>query len=247
MIHGRNLIVSIDGTAIAGAKSCSFEISQEFLKVCSPTASRVFDKIPTTYDWSMSVDCLIASSSLPKNLTDLLIQGTKVLLTFTDGSNQMRAGYAYVKSCKQTGSVDSLAKFSASFESSGELYNYNMYHVSEWEGHEGGFEIDPQDAGSLIFNNDRHYEIDGVQIALTKPSKLMTYYSEGLLAVYKASYYDIKEAITNNDQQYLDEKLVYYTDVEEDTTNLPEGIYTILVSADYMATPDPLILAFYSV
>lgn len=247
MIHGRNLIVSINGTAIAGAKSCSFEISQEFLKVCSPTASRVFDKIPTTYEWSMSVDCLIPSSSLPKNLTDLLIEGTKVLLTFSDGSNQMRAGYAYVKSCNQTGSVGSLAKFSASFDSSGELYNYNRYHVSEWEGHEGGFKIDPKHEGNLIFNNDRHYEIDGVQIALAKPTKLMTYYSGGLLAVYKASYYDIKQAITNNNRQYLDEKLVYYTDVEKDTTNLPAGTYTILVSADYMDTPDPLILGFYSV
>ena len=247
MIHGRNLIVSIDGTAIAGAKSCSLEISQEFLKVCSPTASRVFDKLPTTYDWSMSVDCLIASSSLPKHLTDLLIKGTKVLLTFSDGSNQMRAGYAYVKSCNQTGSVGSIAKFSASFESSGELYNYNRYHVSEWEGHEGGFTIDPQHAGWLIFNNDRHYRIWGVQIALTKPSKLMTHYYDGLLAVYMASYYDIKEAIATNDHQYLDEYLVYYTDEEEDTTNLQEGTYTILVSADYMDTPDPLILLFYSV
>ena len=248
MIHGRNLIVSIDGTAIAGAKSCSLEISQEFLKVCSPTASRVFDKLPTTYDWSMSVDCLIASSSLPKHLTDLLIKGTKVLLTFSDGSDQMRAGYAYVKSCNQTGSVGSIAKFSASFESSGELYNYNRYHVSEWEGHEGGFTIDPQHVGGwLIFNNDRHYRIWGVQIALTKTSKLMTHYHDGLLAVYMASYNDIKEAIANNDRQYLDEKLVYYTDEEEDTTNLPGGTYTILVSADYMDTPDPLILLFYSV
>ena len=247
MIHGRNLIVSIDGTAIAGAKSCSLEISQEFLKVCSPTASRVFDKLPTTYDWSMSVDCLIASSSLPKHLTDLLIKGTKVLLTFSDGSDQRRAGYAYVKSCNQTGSVGSIAKFSASFESSGGLYNYNRYHVSEWEGHEGGFTIDPQHASWIIFNNDRHYRIWGVQIALTKTSKLMTHYHDGLLAVYMASYNDIKEAIANNDRQYLDENLVYYTDEEEDTTNLPGGTYTILVSADYMDTPDPLILLFYSV
>ena len=247
MILGRNLIVSIDGVPVAGSKSCQFQISQEFLKVCSPTASRVFDKLPTTYDWSMSVDCLIPSSSLPKDLTDLLIKGTKVLLTFTDGSNQMRAGYAYVKSCNQTGSVGSLAKFSASFESSGELYNYNRYHVSEWEGHEGGFTTDPQHADWLIFNNDRHYRIWGVQIALTKPSKLMTHYHDGLLAVYMASYNDIKEAIATNDQQYLDEYLVYYTDEEEDTTNLQEGTYTILVSADYMDTPDPLILLFYSV
>ena len=247
MIHGRNLIVALDGVPVAGAKSCQFQISQNFIKACSPTEGRTKRKVPTDYDWSMSVDCLIPSSNLPKNLTDLLIKGTKVLLTFSDGSDQRRAGYAYVKSCNQTGSVGSIAKFSASFESSGGLYNYNRYHVSEWEGHEGGFTIDPQHASWIIFNNDRHYRIWGVQIALTKTSKLMTHYHDGLLAVYMASYNDIKEAIANNDRQYLDENLVYYTDEEEDTTNLPGGTYTILVSADYMDTPDPLILLFYSV
>lgn len=247
MIHGRNLIVALDGVAIAGAKTCSLQLSQNFIETCSPDSGRVHDKIPTTYDWSVSVDCLIPNSYLPVSLKDKLIAGTKCLLTFTDGSGDNRAGFVYVKSCEESGSIGSLAKFSASFESSGELYNYNRYHVSEWEGHEGGFTIDPQHAGWLIFNNDRHYRIWGVQIALTKPSKLMTHYYDGLLAVYMASYYDIKEAIARNDRQYLDENLVYYTVVEEDTTNLQEGTYTILVSAYYRDTPDPLILLFYSV
>ena len=170
MIHGRNLIVSIDGTAIAGAKSCSLEISQEFLKVCSPTASRVFDKLPTTYDWSMSVDCLIASSSLPKHLTDLLIKGTKVLLTFSDGSDQRRAGYAYVKSCNQTGSVGSIAKFSASFESSGELLKYTQYTPLEFdEGAEWYLCITDN---HIDLSKDRHSSILGVGINVTKTSIL---------------------------------------------------------------------------
>ena len=132
MIHGRNLIVSLDGVAIAGAKSCRLSISQEFLKACSPTASRTFDKIPTTYDWGVSADCLIPASTLSVSLTDKLIAGTKCMLTFTDGSGQNRAGWVYVKNCDEAGPIGSLATFSASFESTGELYKYEMYTANDY-------------------------------------------------------------------------------------------------------------------
>ena len=130
MILGRNLIVSIDGVPVAGSKSCQFQISQNFISVCPPTARRVFNKNPTTYDWSMSVDCLIPNSTLSVSLVDKLIAGTRVLLTFTDGSGQNRAGFAYVKSCDEGGSVGSLATFSASFEADGELYKYTA--MNNW-------------------------------------------------------------------------------------------------------------------
>ena len=247
MILGKNLIVSIDGTPIAGAKSCQFQISQEFLKVCSPTDGRTFSKVPTTYDWSMSVDCLIPSSTLSVSLVDKLIEGTRVLLIFTDGSGQKRAGFAYVKSCDESGSVGSLAKFSASFEADGELYKYSMYSVTKWEDHEGGFNIDPEHSEYIIFNYDHHYRIWGVQIIVSKPSKLLTFYADGLLAVYNASYNDIKYAINNYDQQYLDEKLKYYLDSEEDVVNLTSGTYTVLISAGYVETPSPIIQLLYPV
>ena len=247
MIHGRNLIVSIDGTPRAGAKSCQFQISQEFLNVCSPTEGRTFGKVPTTYDWSMSVDCLIPNSSFSVSLVDKLIAGTRVLLTFTDGSGQKRAGFAYVKSCDESGSVGNLATFKSSFESDGELYKYSTQSVTKWQDHEGGFTIDPENPNKILFNRDHHYSIWGVQIIVSKPSKLLTDYADGLLAVYNASYNDIKNAITNNDQQYLDEKFKYYLDEEEDVVNLTAGTYTVLISAGYLETPSPIIKLLYPV
>ena len=62
MLIGKSLIISLDGVAIAAAKSCRVSISQSFIQACSPTSGRVMTKIPTSYDWSISVDCLIASS-----------------------------------------------------------------------------------------------------------------------------------------------------------------------------------------
>ena len=126
MILGKNLIVALDGVAVAGSKSCKLTVSQNFKEVCSPTEARVMEKIPTTYDWGISVDCLIPSSNLSVSLTDKLIKGTKCFITFTDGSGQNRAGFVYVKNCDEGGNVGSLATFSASFESSGALYKYEI-------------------------------------------------------------------------------------------------------------------------
>lgn len=133
MIHGRNLIVALDGVAIAGAKSCKLKISQDFIQACSPTEGRVMEKIPTTYDWSVSVDCLIPSSNLPVSLTDKLMEGTKCILTLIDGGGQQRFGHVYVKSCDENGNVGSLATFSASFESTGALYKYAQYHAESFQ------------------------------------------------------------------------------------------------------------------
>lgn len=133
MIHGRNLIVALDGVAVAGAKSCKLNVSQNFLEVCSPTEARVMEKVPTTYYWSMSVDCLIPSSNLSVSLTDKLIKGTKCFITFTDGSGQNRAGFVYVKNCDESGNVGSLATFSASFESSGALYKYEIIRPTTFD------------------------------------------------------------------------------------------------------------------
>ena len=247
MILGRNLIVSIDGVPVAGSKSCQFQISQNFLTACSPTEGRVKEKIPTDYDWSVSVDCLIPNSTLSVSLVDKLIAGTKCMMTFTDGSGNRRLGFVYVKSCDENGSIGSLATFSASFESTGALYKYNMYSVTKWQDHEGGFTIDPEHPSDIIFNGDHQYRIWGVQITVSKTSKLNTNYPDGLLAVYKASYNDIKDAITNNDQQYLDEKFKYYLDSEEDIRNLTSGTYTVLLSAGYLETPSPIIQLLYPV
>ena len=159
MILGRNLIVSIDGVPVAGSKSCQFQISQNFIQACAPTEGRTKRKIPTDYDWSISVDCLIPSSTLSVSLVDKLIEGTRVLLTFTDGSGQNRAGFAYVKSCDESGSVGSLAKFSASFEADGSLYKCEIF--GGWDSQQAGdgceLYLDQQEALSCRFEQPNKY------------------------------------------------------------------------------------------
>lgn len=154
MILGRNLIVSIDGVPVAGSKSCQFQISQNFIQACAPTEGRTKRKIPTDYDWSISVDCLIQISTMSVSMVDKLIAGTRVLLTFTDGSGQNRAGFAYVKSCNIGGSVGNLATFSASFESDGALYKYTPYNNGSYPQEGEGFVLD-------IYRDDIYFDYDG--------------------------------------------------------------------------------------
>ena len=205
MILGRNLIVSIDGVPVAGSKSCQFQISQNFLTACSPTEGRVKEKIPTDYDWSMSVDCLIPSSTLSVSLVDKLIEGTRVLLTFTDGSDQNRAGFAYVKSCDEGGSVGSLATFSASFESDGELYKYIAYNNGTYPIEGEGFELG-------IVNNDIYFDYDGqrqggpyvVEVAPNTPGTVYIFANSVWALLANMNDSDVRTLLDRHDSQTLE-------------------------------------------
>ena len=205
MILGKNLIVSIDGTAIAGAKSCQFQIVQDFLKVCSPTEGRTFSKVPTTYDWSMSVDCLIPSSYLSVSLVDKLIAGTRVLLTFTDGSGHNRAGFAYVKSCDESGSVGSLAKFSASFEADGALYKYTAYNNGSFPQESRGFSLGILQ-NNIRFNYDQQSqdEVYVVEVSPNNPGTVMIFTNDVWALLGNMSGSDVRTLLDRHDSQTLE-------------------------------------------
>lgn len=207
MIHGRNLIVALDGVAVAAAKTCSLDLDQSFLEACSPVSGRTHTKIPTTYDWGVSVDGLIANNSSPTvNLDDKLIAGTKCLLTFTDGSGNRRAGFVYVKSCKESGPVGGLATYSASFKSTGPLYKYQELSFGTIQGGDtfaicvvdGEISYDFQSSGT---------ETLGLQVTPTTKSVLFVSITEDW-AVFKNTLEQIEGFIATQHDDYLDECLV---------------------------------------
>ena len=124
MIHGDDIYVltDIDGTQkpVAAAKTGDIDVSQDFIKACSPTEGRTFQKIPTTYDWGVSCDCLMTTTAYAKLILDALRNGTKFTLQFIVGGFKV-TGDVYVKSARITASKGSLAKLAISFESSGPL------------------------------------------------------------------------------------------------------------------------------
>lgn len=221
MIHGRNLIVALDGVAIAAAKTCSLDLDQSFLEACSPVSGRTHTKIPTTYNWGVSVDGLIADNSTPTvDLEDKLIAGTKCLLTFTDGSGNRRAGFVYVKSCKESGSVGNLATYSASFESTGPLYKYIQVKLEFDQGTDGC---------KLVATGGSHLEYDfqasaqdGVALAdLRIPKKGYLYVptSEVWAIFHSETANTISQAFDYADEDYLNR--YYYKYNEGGVTMLP--------------------------
>lgn len=125
MILGRNLILSINGTKLAACKSCSLSVKTNLIDVCSPTERRVMRKRPTTYSWSISADCLMASPVNANLLLDMTKNGEEVTVMFYDTSMGLaRYGQAFITSCDPTGNVNSLATLSISLEGSGDLETY---------------------------------------------------------------------------------------------------------------------------
>ena len=227
MIHGRNLIVALDGVPVAGAKSCQFQISQNFIKACSPTEGRTKRKVPTDYDWSMSVDCLIPSSTLSVLLVDKLIAGTRVLLTFTDGSGQNRAGFAYVKSCDEGGPVGGLATFSASFESDGALYNLIKYNTEPFTEGENLYMYIDQSNDQMVYYWSGSITY-GVQVITTKPSILYPMVNN-VWVVYKETFANIKYSIEDEESTDLYEAEVAHGHTEGKIVQLEANeTYTIL-------------------
>lgn len=231
MILGKNLIVSLNGTPIAAAKSCTFTVSQDFLQVCSPTTSRVFEKIPTTYDWSMSVNGLIANSSLPNSLINLLKEGTKVMLMFTDNSNQKRAGFAYVKVCEEGGSIGALATFSASFESTGPLYNYTALTPELFTEGNGVYIGISNNTITYIFNISTA-ALRGAGMAGGYNSGRFYIMTTNTWAAYKANFNTIKGYLQNQSTTDLNSKLFAFG--AGDGFVIPDATesYTFLTNTD---------------
>ena len=124
MIHGDDIYVLTDigGTMqpIAANKSCDLDVSQDFIKACAPNEGRTFRKIPTTYDWGVSCDCLMSTTQYAKMLIDAVRNGTKYTLQFIVVGFKVK-GDVYIKSCRITATKGSLAKLAITFETSGPL------------------------------------------------------------------------------------------------------------------------------
>ena len=237
MILGKNLIVMMDGEVMAGAKTCNLDISQSFITACSPTEARVMEKIPTTYEWGISVDFLMPNSELPNQLTNYLIEGKKVFLTFTDGSDQKRAGFAYIKSCKQSGSIGSLATFSATFETTGALYRYsNLTRTQAFdEGYEKGLYIRAEDNKAYVYPKGSQSQMMYSSFQISQGQKLLIIYAIATWCISNDTWTHIKNYIsaTPIDNSALQAK---YVTQGEDTYNeiltLPAGYYYMLHNED---------------
>lgn len=235
MILGRKLIVAIDGVAVAGAKSCNFGMSQDFIKACSPVNGRVLTKIPTTYKWSLSCDCLVPNSIFANRAVDMIKEGTKCFVTFTDGQGFRRCGDAYIKSCDYAGSIGSLATFKVTFEPSGPLQTYLAPEPEPFtEGN--GIELIAQGDSDFSLDGSETLNTYGVGFTITKTANV-TVKSRANWAFINIPFdADTKDAVRHADTRPFDGKSKI-TGTNNKTFQLTAGTYTILMTNQIIQNP----------
>lgn len=121
MIQGKDLILSLNGIAIAAAKSGSISTDTSFINVASPIDGAWEHVMPTTLKWSAHTDGLISDPVYIDTLLHMQISKQPISLKFSADGNDVRLGSCYISHIEQTGSVGSLAKYSIDLQGSGPL------------------------------------------------------------------------------------------------------------------------------
>lgn len=122
MIHGKNLILTINGQVIAAAVTCDVTVDTDFISIASPVSGTWTDTMPTRSSWSASCDGLCATMDKADDLINLQTSRTAVTLRFYDTEAGIhRKGSAYIKSVRLSGTLRGIAQYGVSFVGSGEL------------------------------------------------------------------------------------------------------------------------------
>lgn len=118
-ILGKNLIVSVNGTAIAGAKSCRLQISGENIERASATNATWREYIAGRKTWTVACDHLLPRTGTPLRSSAAMVN---TVVTLTVGVEQdVLSGSALVKTWEVSGAVGTLAVGSFQFQGSGPL------------------------------------------------------------------------------------------------------------------------------
>lgn len=121
VVHGKKLIITVDGSAIAGAKSCEINIQCDDIEVASATQGKWREFLSGRKDWSVTCGHLLPASGTPLKSSAAMV-GTKVVLSIqTDMTSDILTGSAIVKTWRASGAVGNLATGAFSFRGSGAL------------------------------------------------------------------------------------------------------------------------------
>lgn len=121
VIHGRNLIIMVGGTAIAGAKSCEINVDGEQIETASASTGTWRTFLAGRKEWSVSCGFLIPASGTPLK-SEVAMVNTTVTLTVQSGlSGDTLTGSAIVKAWKASGTIGNLSQGSFQFRGNGAL------------------------------------------------------------------------------------------------------------------------------
>lgn len=121
IIHGRNLIIMLNDTAIAGARSCEVNVNCEEIETSSPSQGAWREFLAGRKEWTASTSHLLPSGDGHLQ-SEAAMVGQTVTLRFVERDTEdILTGQAIVKGWKATGTLGNLAQGSFTFRGSGSL------------------------------------------------------------------------------------------------------------------------------
>lgn len=115
VIHGRDLIISINGTPVAAARSCEISVDDDMIEVTSPVAGRAKAYRAGRYGWTVDVSFLAISTQF------VYSNGQQVSMSCKVGSTTHLTGNVIIQRRKLTGPVGSLSQGSYTLIGTGAL------------------------------------------------------------------------------------------------------------------------------
>ena len=122
MIHGRNLIIYLNGEAIAAAKSCTISMSLGDIEAASDTDGKAKTFLPTQKEWTVRCSTLV--TSLTGHFANIgnTVRLSMVVCDWDKNPTPDRlTGEAIVTSANVTASVGNLVQGNFQFKGTGAL------------------------------------------------------------------------------------------------------------------------------
>lgn len=118
-INGNNILIYINGAAVAGTKSNEVQSNRELIEIASPSSGEWREFITGRKDWGFTVSWLVSSHS---DIQQLLLNASVVTVRIVGrGQSLGLTGRAIVQSCKMTFTRGNLAQGSLQLKGSGPL------------------------------------------------------------------------------------------------------------------------------
>ena len=240
MIHGRNLILALGGTPLAGAKSCSIDCGQSFIPVASPTSGRWKEYRPEMLEWKISSEGLLVDPALYNTLDQAWRNGTLLTIRFYDSTYGInKTGQAYIENMNYVAPVGSLAKYTVSLRGNGALTNYGgdtinptvLVQVQGWYYDDTGQDsFDPIDEdGSMV--RGLQFTLDSAATVRVIPGDVPVLFGTSSLIV----------AI--QDKEYIQYGQEYDKVITEtDEVQLAAGTYYICYNYEDSSYEDPVLI-----
>lgn len=118
-MNGNNIIISVNGTAIAACKSGELQSGCDTIEISSASQSEFKEFLAGRAEWSINTNYLVTAAA---NLEDVLKVRSTVTISVSDRDGDVTMqGTAIVVNCKQTFSRGAVANGSFQFKGTGAI------------------------------------------------------------------------------------------------------------------------------